>query len=157
MTSSNDNVITYNRKAKHDYHIYQTFEAGLVLMGWEVKSARKNTVQLKESYVVIKHGEAFLWNAHFSVPSTTSTHVEANPIRSRKLLLHQKELDKLIGQINQKGFTIVPLMLYWKKNKIKLEIALSKGKKLYDKRATKKEQEWKRIKDREFKKSNENS
>ncbi len=144
-------TIALNKKAKHDYFIEQRFEAGLVLQGWEVKSIRAGRVQLKDSYVIIKDGEAWLLGAHLSALSSASTHVQADPQRTRKLLLHYKELDKLIGGIERKGYTIVPLAMYWKHNRVKLEIALAKGKKQYDVRATKKEQDWRREKERLFK------
>lgn len=144
MVKGNDQTISLNRKARHDFHIEDTIQVGLVLLGWEVKSARAKTIQLKDSHVHIKHGEAFLTQAHFSVPSTTCQYTEANPTRDRKLLLNRRELDKLIGQVQQKGFTLIPLDLYWSKNRVKMTLALGKGKKIYDKRASLKEKEWKR-------------
>jgi SsrA-binding protein len=137
-----------NRKARHDYHIEDQFEAGLVLDGWEVKSLRAGRAQLKESYVIIKNGEAWLVGAHISPLATVSTHITPDPVRSRKLLLHQRELNKLIGAVQRKGYTIVPLNLHWKKGRAKLEIALAKGKKLYDKRETEKRRDWERQKQR---------
>ncbi len=142
------NLIADNRKARHDYHLETQFEAGLVLEGWEVKSLRAGRAQLKESYVTIKKGEAWLLGAHISPLGTISTHKPADPTRSRKLLLNQKELDKLIGAVQRQGYTIVPLNLHWKKGRAKLEIALAKGKKLYDKRKTEKERDWERQKQR---------
>lgn len=142
------NTIAVNRRARHEYHIEQTFEAGLVLSGWEVKSLRSGKGQLTDSYVLIKDGEAWLLGSHITPLNTASTHVVADPIRTRKLLLHKKEINRLIGQIQQKGFTCIALKLYWKANKVKCEIALVKGKKLHDKRATEKDRDWERQKAR---------
>ena len=133
--------IAQNRKAWHDYFIEQKFEAGMALMGWEVKSLRDGRAQLKESYVIIQKGEIFLFGAHISPLVSASTHVRPDPTRTRKLLLHQEEINKLIGAVERKGYTLIPLALYWKKGKAKLEIALAKGKQLHDKRATLKKRE----------------
>lgn len=140
------NLITDNRKARHNYQIEQTMEAGISLAGWEVKSLRAGKGQLAEGHVIIKGGEAFLINAHIAPLTTVSTHIQAIPDRTRKLLLNKKELDKLIGAIERKGYTIVPLNLHWKNNKVKVDIALAKGKKLYDKRQTEKRRDWERQK-----------
>jgi SsrA-binding protein len=145
MTRKKDNphgpVIAQNRKAWHDYFIEQKFEAGLALTGWEVKSLRAGRAQLKEGYVVIEHGEAFLVGSHFSPLTSTSTHVLANPVRSRKLLLHREELNKLIGATERRGYTLIPLQLYWKHGRAKLEIGLARGKQAHDKRADIKKRE----------------
>ena len=141
---SNPNTIVLNRKARFDYFIEREFEAGLHLQGWEVKSLRANRAQLKESYVTILHGELFLIGAHFSPLGTTSTHVRADPVRSRKLLLHKKEINQLIGAAERAGYTIVALSLYWKRGRAKAAIGLAKGKKQYDKRETIKKREWER-------------
>ncbi|NVJ62132.1 MAG: SsrA-binding protein SmpB [Gammaproteobacteria bacterium] len=143
-----DNVIVQNKKARHEYFIEETFEAGLVLEGWEVKSLRASKVNLSDSYVFLKDGEAWLLSCHISPLQTVSTHITANPTRYRKLLLHNRELAKLFGSQNRDGYTIVALKLYWKKNRVKLEVGLAKGKKLHDKRATEKEREWNRSKQR---------
>lgn len=127
--------IAKNRKAWHDYAIEQKYEAGLVLTGWEVKSLRAGRAQLKEGYVVIDRGEAFLVGAHFSPLASASTHVQANPTRARKLLLHREEIDKLIGAVERRGYTVVPLALYWKRGRAKIEVGLARGKQLHDKRA----------------------
>jgi SsrA-binding protein len=127
-------AIAQNRKAWHDYFIEQKYEAGLALQGWEVKSLRAGRAQLKEGYVVLEHGEAFLVGAHISPLTQTSTHVKANPTRSRKLLLHSEEIERLIGAVERKGYTLIPLQLYWKHGKAKLEIALARGKQAHDKR-----------------------
>jgi SsrA-binding protein len=142
------NTIALNKKAKHEYHIEERFEAGLVLQGWEVKSLRAGKAQLVDAYVLLKDGEAFLLGAHITPLNTASTHVICDPTRTRKLLLHAKEIAKLIGKVHQAGHTCIPLALYWKNNKVKCEIALAKGKKQHDKRATEKERDWNRQKQR---------
>ena len=147
-----DNTIALNRKARHEYAMEEFFEAGIVLQGWEVKSLRAGRVQLDQSYVIIKNGEAWLLGGSITPLITASTHVHADPTRTRKLLLHARELDKLIGNVERKGYTLIPLKLYWKGSHIKLEIALAKGKKDHDKRATEKERDWKRDKQRLMKK-----
>ncbi|MEE8429205.1 MAG: SsrA-binding protein SmpB [Gammaproteobacteria bacterium] len=141
-------TITRNKKARHDFFIEDRFEAGIALEGWEVKSLRSGNVQLKESYVLVKNGEAFLFGCHISPLVSASTHIHPDPTRSRKLLLHRRELDTLIGAVERKGYTLVPLALYWKVGRAKLEIGLAKGKKAHDKRATEKDRDWKREKER---------
>lgn len=141
-------TIALNKKARHEYHIDTRFEAGLALTGWEVKSLRAGKAQLVDSYVLLKDGEAWLLGAHITPLTSASTHVVADPTRTRKLLLHRREIDKIIGKVQQAGYTCVPLALYWKGNKVKCEIALVKGKKEYDKRATEKERDWNRQKQR---------
>ncbi|TBW52521.1 SsrA-binding protein SmpB [Marinobacter halodurans] len=141
-------TIALNKKAKHEYHIEERFEAGLSLLGWEVKSLRAGKAQLVDAYVLFKDGEAWLLGAHITPLSTASTHVICDPTRTRKLLLHAKEIAKLIGATQQQGHTCIPLALYWKKNRVKCEIALVKGKKQYDKRQTEKERDWNRQKQR---------
>ena len=140
--------IIENRKAFHDYFIEEKHEAGMVLEGWEVKAIRAGRVQLKEAYVVVKKEEVWLIGCHISPLATASTHIKPDPIRSRKLLLHANEIRKLIGKVQQAGFTLVPLNLHYTKGRVKLEIGLAKGKKLHDKRATEKEREWQRDKAR---------
>lgn len=142
------NVIAVNRRARHDYFIENTYEAGLALEGWEVKCMRANRVQIAEAYVNLKRGEAWLVGAHFSPLTTTSTHVIADPTRPRKLLLHRLELDRLTGAVERKGYTLVPLRLHWSKGRAKLDIGLAKGKQQHDKRADKKDQDWQRQKAR---------
>jgi len=144
-------TIALNKVARHEYFIEDTYEAGLVMEGWEVKSLREGKVQLKESFIFIKQGEAFLNNTHISPLSTVSTHIVANPTRDRKLLLHFEELVKLGQAVDRKGYTIVPLALYWKNNRVKLEIGLGKGKQNHDKRADEKEKDWNRDKQRVLK------
>jgi SsrA-binding protein len=141
-------TIALNRKARHEFFIDDRFEAGLVLEGWEVKSIRDGRLQLNESYIFIKNGEAWLFGAHITPLTSASTHVKADPTRSRKLLLHRRELDKLIGAVERKGYTLVPLAMYWKDGVAKLEVALARGKQSRDKRATEKARDWEREKGR---------
>ena len=142
------NVIAVNRRARHDYFIEDSFEAGLVLEGWEVKSLRAGSAQLTEAYVNVRNSEAWLVGAHFAPLKTVSTHIKADPTRSRKLLMHRLELDRLIGKVERKGNTLVPLDLHWIKGRAKLTIGLAKGKKQHDKRASKKDADWARQKAR---------
>jgi len=144
-------TIALNRKADHDYHIEQRYETGLALKGWEVKSLRAGRVQLKESYVRLLHSEAFLLGAHVSPLPATSTHVTPDPTRTRKLLLKRTELNRLIGLTERAGYTLIPTAMYWKRGRVKLGIGLAKGKKLHDKRATEKDRDWQREKERLFK------
>lgn len=137
-------TITLNKKAKHDYFIEDRFEAGLVLEGWEVKSLRAGRVQLRDAYILLKNGEAWLLGALITPLPTASTHIQPDAQRTRKLLLHADELSKLIGAVERKGFTLVATALYWKKGRAKVEIGLAKGKKAHDKRATEKERDWQR-------------
>lgn len=139
-------LIVQHKKAFYDYHIEQRFEAGLVLEGWEVKSIRVGRVQLRNSYIVFKGGEAWLTGAHFSPLPNVAEYIKADPQRSRKLLLNKSEIKKLFGAVQKKGFTMVPLNLHWHKDNIKVEIALAKGKKTQDKRETIKRREWERKK-----------
>lgn len=140
--------IALNKKSAHDYFIEDRIEAGIALEGWEVKSLRAKRLQLKEGYVIIKSAEAFLIGSHVSPLPTVSTHVQADPTRTRKLLLHRNELDKLIGYVERAGYTLVPVAMYWKRGLAKLEIGLAKGKKQHDKRATEKDRDWNREKER---------
>ena len=140
--------IVDNRKAYHDYFIEEKFEAGLALEGWEVKSIRANRAHLKEAYVIVKGGEIVLIGAHVTPLVSASTHVKPDPTRTRKLLLHRKEIDRLVGQVERAGYTMVPLNLHYSRGRVKLEIGLAKGKKQHDKRATQKEREWNREKQR---------
>ncbi|MHB1585875.1 MAG: SsrA-binding protein SmpB [Acidiferrobacteraceae bacterium] len=141
-------LIAQNRRAWHDYFIEQKMEAGLALQGWEVKSLRSGRAQLKESYVIVDRGEIFLFGAHFSPLSSASTHVHADPTRTRKLLLHRLEISRLIGAVERKGYTLIPLSLYWKHGRAKIEIALARGKQQHDKRATLREREANRAQER---------
>jgi SsrA-binding protein len=146
--------IAVNKKARHDYFIEERFEAGLALEGWEVKSLRAGRAQVTESYVHLRDGEAWLLGAHITPLNTASTHVHPDPTRTRKLLLHRQELDRLVGAVERKGFTLVPLDLHWSRGRAKLEVGLAKGKKQHDKRATKKERDWDRQRARILKSSN---
>lgn len=141
-------TIVDNKKAFHDYFIEDRYEAGLALEGWEVKAIRAGRVQLKEAYVVLKKGEVWLIGCHISPLPTASSHVKPDPVRTRKLLLHAAEINKLIGKVERAGYTLVPLNLHYSKGRIKLEIGLAKGKKAHDKRASLKEREWAREKAR---------
>jgi SsrA-binding protein len=136
--------IVENKKAFHDYFVEERYEAGLVLEGWEVKAIRAGRVQLKEAYVVLNSAEPFIIGMHVSALPTASTHVNPDPTRSRKLLLNAAEISKLIGKVEQKGYTLVPLNLHYTKGRVKLEIGLAKGKKQHDKRETEKERDWQR-------------
>ena len=141
-------VIAVNRRARHDYFIEETYEAGLVLMGWEVKSLRDGRAQIAEAYVTLKDGEAYLFGAHMTPLVTASTHVRTDPVRTRKLLLHERELSQLIGKVERAGYTLVPLDLHWTRGRAKVQIGLAKGKKQHDKRADIKDRDWQRQKER---------
>ncbi len=146
-------TIALNRKARHDYFIEERLEAGLSLQGWEAKSLRAGRAQLKESYVQVRGGEIWLVGAHFSPLPSASTHIQPDPVRSRKLLLHRREIDRLVGAVERRGYTLVPLALYWKKGYAKLEIGLARGKKQHDKRKDVKDRDWERQKSRIMKHS----
>ncbi|HUV21388.1 MAG TPA: SsrA-binding protein SmpB [Gammaproteobacteria bacterium] len=141
---SPDNTIAQNRVARHDYFIDDDIEVGIVLDGWEVKSLREGSLQLKESYVMVKNGEMWLIGAHISPLSSASTHVNPDPRRTRKLLAHRIEIDRLAGMVDRKGYTLVALSAYWIRGRAKLKIGIAKGKKSHDKRSTLKERDWKR-------------
>lgn len=145
-------IIALNKKARFDYFIEQEYEAGLMLEGWEVKSLRAGKINLSESHVIIKFGEAWLLGAQIQPLPTASTHDRPDPIRTRKLLLHKRELNQLIGSVERQGYTLIPLALSWKGNRIKLKIALAKGKKTHDKRDAVKERDWQRERARIMKK-----
>ena len=140
--------ITTNKKAFHDYFVEEKIEAGLVLEGWEVKAIRAGRVNLKESYVVIKNGEIWLLGMHLTPLYTASTHVHPEATRTRKLLLHREQIDKLIGKVERAGFTLVPLDLHYTRGRVKVEVGLAKGKKMHDKRETEKQRDWDREKQR---------
>jgi len=146
--TTSSNTIALNRKARHDYMIEANFEAGLVLQGWEIKSMRDGRAQMDESYVLIKNNELWWFGGHISPMIMASTHVKADPRRSRKLLMHAKEIYRLIGQVERKGYTLVPLKLYWQRGRVKLDVGLAKGKKAHDKRSSDKDRDWKRDKAR---------
>ena len=140
--------IVDNKKAFHDYFVEERFEAGIVLQGWEVKAIRAGRANIKESYVVIRSGEVFLFGMHITALPEASTHVHPDPIRTRKLLLHANQINKLIGQVERAGYTLVPLNLHFAHGRIKLEMGLAKGKKQHDKRESEKERDWDREKAR---------
>jgi SsrA-binding protein len=145
-------AIAVNRKAQHDYAVEDRFEAGLVLDGWEVKSIRAGQVQLNEAYVIVRGAELFLLNAHITPLKTASTHVSPEPTRTRKLLLHAEQIRRLIGKVERAGYSLVPLDLHFSKGRIKLEIALAKGKRQFEKRAAEADKDWKREQNRLLKK-----
>ena len=141
-------TIAANRKARFNYFIEERFEAGLALQGWEVKSLRAGKAQLSEAYVTVRDGEAWLFGAHVTPLSSASTHVSADPARTRKLLMHRREIDRLTGLVERRGFTLVPLELYWKQGRAKLAVGLARGKRKRDKRAAEKDRDWARDKAR---------
>lgn len=148
QSSSRAGAIAVNKKAQHEFFIEERFEAGLALEGWEVKSLRGGRAQLTDSYVVLRGTEAWLLGAHVTPLPTASTHISPDPVRTRKLLLHRDQLDKLIGAVERRGYALVATALYWKNGRAKLEVGLAKGKKQYDKRATEKQRDWQRDKQR---------
>ena len=143
---SHAGTIAVNRRARHDYFIEERYEAGLALLGWEVKALRAGRLQLAEGYVLMKGDEAWLLGSHITPLNSASTHVVADPTRTRKLLLKRREIDHLVGAVERKGYTLVPLSMYWKDGRAKLEIGLAKGKKEHDKRAAEKDRDWQREK-----------
>ena len=145
---SKSNTIAQNKKARFDYFIEERFEAGLALQGWEVKSLRAGKAQLVDSFVMIRNGEAWLHGSHLTPLSSASTHVTPEPARIRKLLLNRREIDRLTGLVERKGYTLVALELYWNKGRAKLSLGLAKGKKQHDKRATEKDRDWDRDRSR---------
>jgi len=150
---SHSKTIVLNKKAGHDFKLGERFEAGIVLEGWEVKSLRAGKVQIRDSYVFIKNNEAWLSSTVITPLETASTHIHPEPQRVRKLLLNREEINKLVGAVERKGYTLVATAMYWKKGRAKLEIALAKGKKEHDKRASEKDRDWKREKARILKAS----
>ena len=140
--------IAQNKKAFHDYFVGQKFEAGIALEGWEVKAIRAGRVQLREAYVIVRNGEIFLIGCHISPLLSASTHLQPDPVRTRKLLLHAEEINRLIGSVERAGYTLLPLDMHYTSGRIKLEIGLAKGKKQHDKRQAEKERDWRREKQR---------
>jgi SsrA-binding protein len=145
---SSERLIAVNKKARFDYFIESTTEAGIALQGWEVKSLRAGKAQIREAYVIVQNNEAWLVGAHITPLSTASTHIHTDPLRPRKLLMHRRELDTLIGAVERKGYTLVPLQLHWSSGRAKLNVGLAKGKKQHDKRAADKDRDWNRQKQR---------
>lgn len=142
-SASGDSTIALNKKARYDYTLEDKFEAGIALEGWEVKSLRAGRIQISDSYVIIKDSQCFLLGTLVSPLLSASTHIVPDATRTRKLLLHRSELNKLIGAVERKGYTLVPLAMYWKHGLVKVEIALAKGKQTHDKRATERDRDWK--------------
>ena len=146
-------TIALNKRARFEYHLEERIEAGISLLGWEVKALRAGNVQFGESHVLLRKGEAFLFGCVINPLTSASTHVDTDSMRTRRLLLHKQELARLIGQVERKGYTLIPTAMYWKKGKVKVEIALAKGKKQHDKRRTEKERDWQREKNRILKRA----
>ena len=147
-TQKGSKTIALNKRARFDYHIDERIEAGLSLEGWEVKSLRESRVQFADSYVLLKDSEAFLFGCRIDPLPTVSTHITPDPTRTRKLLLHRREIDRLTGMVDRKGFTVIPTAMYWSRGKVKVEIGIAKGKKAHDKRADQKDRDWERQKAR---------
>ena len=152
-----DKTIALNKRARHEYHLEERFEAGLVLQGWEVKAIRAGRGNMTDAYAYVNDGEIYLIGAQITPLIQASTHVVPEDRRQRKLLLHRREIDKLIGRVEREGYTLVPTAMYWSKNKIKLEIALAKGKQEHDKRDTAKERDWQREKQRAMRRHNKDA
>ena len=155
--SGGDSTIALNKRARHEYHIEERYEAGLALQGWEVKSLRAGRINFGDSYAVVKNGELYLFGASIPPLISASTHVVADDRRTRKLLLHKAEIDKLLGAVERKGYTLVPTAMYWKHNRVKVEIGLAKGKQDHDKRATEKDRDWQREKQRTMRSHNKHA
>ena len=139
---SGGGTIALNKRARHDYHLEDRFEAGMALQGWELKSIRAGRANIGESYAIIRNGEMFLFGAQITPLAQASTHVIADDRRTRKLLLHRREIDTLVGRVERDGYTVVPTSMYWKGNKVKIELALAKGKQSHDKRQASKDRDW---------------
>ena len=153
-SGTGDRTIALNRRARHEYALGDRFEAGLSLQGWELKAIRAGRANIGESYATIKNGEIFLFGAQITPLISASTHVVADDRRTRKLLLHRHEIDRLVGRVEREGYTLVPTAMYWKANKVKLELAVAKGKQEHDKRDTEKERDWQREKQRTMRRHN---
>jgi len=147
-------TIALNKRARHDYHLEERFEAGLALQGWELKSIRAGRANISEAYAVIRNGELFLFGAQITPLISASSHNVADATRTRKLLLHRREIDQLIGKVEREGYTLVPTAMYWKGNKVKAEIALARGKQKHDKRDAERERYWSREKQRLMRRHN---
>ncbi|HWU70522.1 MAG TPA: SsrA-binding protein SmpB [Pseudoxanthomonas sp.] len=147
-------TIALNKRARHDYHLEQRYEAGMALQGWELKAIRAGRANIGESYAVVRKGEIFLFGAQITPLIQASTHVVADDRRTRKLLLHKREIDTLIGKVERDGYTLIPTALYWKGSKVKAELALAKGKQAHDKREASKERDWQREKQRAMRRHN---
>lgn len=147
-------TIALNKRARYEYAIEDRFEAGLALEGWEVKSLRAGHIQFADSYVLLKDSEAYLFGTTITPLATASAHIHPDPMRTRKLLLHRRQIDQLIGAVDRKGYTVVPTAMYWSQGKVKVEIGMAKGKKEYDKRKVEKDRDWGREKGRLMKHRN---
>jgi len=147
-------TIALNKRARHDYHLEERFEAGLALQGWELKSIRAGRANISEAYAVIRSGELFLFGAQITPLISASSHTVADAMRTRKLLLHRREIDQLIGKVEREGYTLVPTAMYWKGNKVKAEVALARGKQKHDKRDAERERDWNREKQRLMRRHN---
>ena len=150
-------TIALNRGARHDYHLEDRYEAGIALQGWELKSIRAGRMNMGDAYAVVKNGEIFLFGANITPLLQASTHVVADDRRTRKLLLHRREIDRLVGKVEREGYTLIPTACYWSRNKVKLELALAKGKQAHDKRASEKNRDWQREKQRTMRSHNKNA
>jgi SsrA-binding protein len=156
-TRDGDRTIAVNRSARHDYHLEDRYEAGIALQGWELKSIRAGRMNMGDAYALVKKGELFLFGAQITPLSQASTHVVADDRRTRKLLLHRHEIDKLVGYVEREGYTLIPTRVYWKGNKVKLELALAKGKQSHDKRQASKDRDWERDRQRVMRRHNRNA
>lgn len=154
QSRAGDSTIALNKRARHEYFIEERVEAGIALLGWEVKSLRAGRINFVDSYALIRNGELFLFGAQIQPLGTASTHVVADPSRTRKLLLHRNEIDRLIGAVERKGYTIVPTAMYWKQGRAKVELGVARGKQSHDKRETEKERDWQREKQRLMRRDN---
>ncbi len=150
-------TIALNKRARHDYHLEQRYEAGLALQGWELKAIRAGRAHIGESYAVVRDGELFLFGSQITPLISASTHVIADDRRTRKLLLHRREIDTLVGKVQRDGYTVVPTALYWKGNKVKAELALAKGKQTHDKRGAERDRDWARDKQRLLRRHNKDA
>ncbi|HQV73017.1 MAG: SsrA-binding protein SmpB [Dokdonella sp.] len=150
-------TIALNKRARHEYHIDERYEAGVALQGWEVKSLRAGRTNLTDAYAIVRNGEIYLFGASIVPLISASSHVVADDRRTRKLLLHRQEIDKLVGAVERKGYTMVPMAMYWKGNKVKIEIGLARGKQEHDKRNTLKEKDWQRDKQRAMRAHNKSA
>lgn len=150
-------TIALNKRARHEYHLEQKYEAGLALQGWELKAIRAGRANIGDAYAVVLEGELFLVGAQITPLIQASTHVVANDRRTRKLLLHRREIDQLIGRVQREGYTLIPIALYWKGNKVKAELALARGKQQHDKRDASRERDWNREKQRLLRRHNKDA
>jgi len=150
-------TIALNKRAKHEYHLEQKVEAGIALQGWELKAIRAGRANIGESYAIVKDGELYLFGAQITPLISASTHVIADAHRTRKLLLHRREIDTLVGRVQRDGYTLIPTALYWKANKVKAELALARGKQTHDKRESAKERDWNREKQRVMRRHNKDA